>query len=436
MKKYLFLLGILVFISGCCKSDLSIESPDIKEDNEFSNYKVCIIVTSDKIECDDVIYDFNTKGKYEISNILQFEYEGEFDINNYKDIKILKDYNYLQDGIFKEYYSKSLEKLKTMTLDSKIGQVLLARVSDINQIKDLKTYQFGGYLLFKRDFQNKTKEEVINMIKDYQDNSKIPLLIAADEEGGIVSRISSNDNLVSTPFKSPRVLYKEGGLDKIKEDAILKNKILSELGINLNLAPVVDIAMNENDYMYKRSLGCDANTTAEFAKLIIQESKNSSVSYCLKHFPGYGNNSDTHIGLSYDTRSLESIKENDLIPFKVGIENNAEAILVSHNIVSSIDENNPSSLSDNIHNLLRKELSFSGVVVTDDLSMDAIDKYYKEGSVVKAITSGNDLLIVTDYKTSFKDLKKAIDNKNISENILNKRVLRILAWKYYKGLIK
>jgi len=427
MKKVLLFLILLLMI-GC--------NSRMKEDSkkEVYNYKVCIIVTNNQIECDDKIYEFDTS-KYKINDLLKIEYENDFDLNNYKKISVINNFNYLDEGLFKDYYTKALNILKDMSIDEKIGQVLLASASDINQIKDLKAYHFGGYLLFKRDFKDKTKSEVINMIKSYQDNSKIPLLIAADEEGGIVTRISSNKNLVESPFKSPRVLYKEGGLDKIREDTIEKNKILEELGINLNLAPVVDIAENETDYMYKRSLGENATITSEFAKLIIDESKKSKVSYCLKHFPGYGNNSDTHIGLSYDTRSLDSIKSNDLIPFQVGIKNNAESILVSHNIVSSIDNDNPSSLSNSIHNLLRDELGFSGVIITDDLSMDAIDKNYKEGSVVKALTSGNDLLIVSDYKNSFNDIKEAINSKIISENILNKRVLRILAWKYYKGLL-
>ena len=440
----IIIIGISIFLIFRNKDVIFDNNQRIEEKSDYFK-KICIVlkIKDDcQIECqDNVIYNVKLDNNYMVGDIIQIDYIDQFNQNNFKSLKkinIKDDINILleSEGIFSKYYKDAVKVLSKMSLDEKIGQLLLARASDVNQIKDLKTYKFSGYLLFKRDFNNKTKKEVIDMIKSYQDNSKIPLLIAVDEEGGIVSRISSNKNLVSEPFKSPRVLYQEGGLDKIREDTIEKNKILSSLGINLNLAPVVDVSTNEADYMYKRSLGENTEITSLFSSLVIKTSKESSVSYCLKHFPGYGNNSDTHVGLSYDTRSLESIKNIDLPPFKSGIDVGAEAVLVSHNIVSSIDKDNPASISSNVHNLLRRDLEFTGVVITDDLSMSAIEDYYKEGAVVESILSGNDLLIVTDYKNSIKEIKDAIDSKKLSEAVLNKRVLRILAWKYYKGLIK
>lgn len=434
-------VGIFYWIKEKTIPEELTETSNVEEKNN-NLLKKCIVLKSSElseIECEDnVIYEIKLEGNYVVGDFLTIEYKEDFKEENL--IKVIKSTSFdkeefEKEAIFKEYYNKALEKLNTMTMDEKIGQILLARVSDVNQMKDLKTYQFGGYLLFKRDFQGKTKEEVIKMIKTYQENANIPLLIAADEEGGIVSRISSNKNLVSSPFKSPRTLYLEGGFEKIKEDTIEKSKILSELGINLNLAPVVDVSTSEKDYMYKRSLGESSEITSEFAKTVIEASKEGKVSYTLKHFPGYGNNSDTHIGLSYDTRSLDSIKEIDLPPFEAGIKALAEAVLVSHNIVSSIDKDNPSSLSKEIHNLLRKDLNFTGVIITDDLSMGAIEDYYKDGAVVNAINSGNDLLIVTDYKNSIEEIKNALKKNVLSETIINKRVLRILSWKYYKGLI-
>ena len=157
------------------------------------------------------------------------------------------------------------------------------------------------------------------------------------------------------------------------------------------------------------------------------------VSYTLKHFPGYGNNGDTHKDTAVDERSLEEMRKNDFPPFKAGIEAGAEAILLSHNIVNSIDPVNPSSLSKNTHNILRNELKFSGVTITDDLSMGATSKI--DNSVEKAILAGNDLLIVTDYEKSFKELKQSVENRRISEEQINKLAFRVLAWKYYKGLM-
>ena len=426
----LIIIGIIYLINNRYGNKL-IDNKIINSNNLF---KTCIVVDKNYIECEDNIF-YNIELNKNIGEILKIEYKDEFNEENIININNLESYEMENDSLFEEYYDIAYNKLKKMTIDEKIGQLLFARVPDVKQINDLKEYKFGGYLLFKRDFQNKTKKEVINMIKSYQDNSNIPLLIGADEEGGIVTRISSNKNLVSSPFKSSKQLYLEGGLDKIKEDTINKNKILEELGININLAPVVDVSTNESDYMYKRSLGENSEITSEFSKLVIETSKSSKVSYTLKHFPGYGNNKDTHVGLSVDTREFDNIKNIDLPPFKAGIDAKAECVLVSHNIVSSIDSNNPASISKEVHNILRKDLNFTGVVITDDLSMDAIDKYYKNGAVVNVINSGNDLLIVSDYKNSFKEIKEGLKNNIISENIINKRVLRILAFKYYKGLL-
>ena len=185
--------------------------------------------------------------------------------------------------------------------------------------------------------------------------------------------------------------------------------------------------------MYSRSLGQNTETTSTYAKTVIEASKDTGVSYTLKHFPGYGNNSDTHTGSSIDTRSYDDILNNDLPPFKSGIDQRAEAVLVSHNTVNSIDSNNPASLSASVHNLLRNELSFTGIIMTDDLAMGATSSI--DNATVKAILAGNDLVITTDYATSFNDIKSAVENGTISEELINKLAFRVIAWKYYKGLM-
>ena len=351
------------------------------------------------------------------------------------DIKVesLESDKYKNNSLFGKYYKKSLRKLKNMSIDQKIGQLLLVRYPEEEQKDVLKKYQFGGYLFFAKDFRNKTKDEVISMINDLQSTSKIPILTAVDEEGGVVVRVSSNPNLRSERFLSSQKLYELGGFDKIKEDTIEKSNLLKELGLNLNLAPVVDVSTNKDDYMYERSIGQNSDITAEYAKTVISASKGSGVSYTLKHFPGYGNNIDTHTASSIDNRSLDDIEKNDLPPFKAGIEAKAEAILVSHNIVDSIDNKNPASISPKVHKLLRKNLNFSGIVITDDLEMGATKDI--EDKSVKAILADNDLLIVTDYLESINEIKNAINNKIITENDLDKKVLKILEWKYYKKLL-
>ncbi len=397
-------------------------------------------------DSDDIIYTFNSDADFNLGDTVQIEYDGDLDKNKelqdiiIKDYEVMYDYNdksgipklWLDDGLFKKYYEKAYEKLENMTLDEKIAQILLVRYPD-DGLGVLKNNQFGGYVFYAKDFKDKTYDEVKTMMSDLQGVSKIPILTAVDEEGGRVVRVSSNPHLASIPFKSSRELYLEGGFETIKEDTINKSKILFDLGINLNLAPVIDVSTNSNDYMYSRALGEDSSVTSQYAKEVIKASKGLGVSYTLKHFPGYGNNADTHSGEVIDNRSYEDILKNDLPPFETGIDEGAEAVLVSHNIVNSIDSNNPASLSISIHNLLRNELKFTGIIITDDLAMGATKDI--DGATLKAILSGNNLIITTDYEKSINSVKEAISNKVIDESLIDRLAFRIIAWKYYKKML-
>ena len=138
--------------------------------------------------------------------------------------------------------------------------------------------------------------------------------------------------------------------------------------------------------------------------------------------------------MAEDFRYLNELEIKDLIPFKTGIENGAEAILVNHNILVNIDNSSPASLSMVIHNILRNNLGFTGIIVTDDLYMDAIKNYY-DRPVIRALEAGNDLIIINDYGSGINEIKDAINNNSFDINILDKAVLRVLSWKYYKGLI-
>ena len=321
-----------------------------------------------------------------------------------------------------------------MSLNEKIGQLLLVRVPKTNKIETISKYNIGGYILFQRDIDNKTKDELINEIKLYQSTSNNSLLIAIDEEGGIVSRLSSNKNIVNLPFQSPQELFKIGGFEKIKQDAIIKSNLLEELGINVNLAPVADISTNPKSYIYERSFGKDKKETSKFIKTIL-ETQNKNVSYVLKHFPGYFDNLNTHTSIAIDNRSYKTIKNNDFVPFKVGIENGANAILVSHNIVSNID-NKPSSLSRNIHNILRNELSFDGIIITDDLSMSAIKGYNTKTPYIDSILAGNNILIVSNHVSAYEELYNAIIEDKISEELINRLILKNIQFKINLNLYK
>lgn len=328
-----------------------------------------------------------------------------------------------------EKTDKITEMLDNMSVEEKVGQMFMVRVPKENADKRVSEYHLGGYIMFGRDFDNKTKEEVINNIASWQSEADIPMLIGVDEEGGTVNRISTNTEFRSEPFKSSQELYKEGGFDLIYEDTIEKVDFLKELGINVNFAPVVDVSTNPDDYIYKRSFGKNANLTSEYALTVVTAMKEANIASVLKHFPGYGNNTDTHTGISIDNRTLESFKESDFLPFEAGIKAGANIVLVSHNIVTNIDPDNPASLSTRVHEILRNDLGFAGVIITDDLYMDAISKNYDSSVAVLAILAGNDLICTTDFESQIPEVIAAVEDGTISIDRINESVRRILELK-------
>jgi beta-N-acetylhexosaminidase len=188
--------------------------------------------------------------------------------------------------------------------------------------------------------------------------------------------------------------------------------------------------------MYLRSLGESADITAEYISRIVDIMNDENIGEVLKHFPGYGNNGDTHSNIVYDTRSYDEIKNNDLKPFQAGIDAGADCILVSHNIVESIDDSLPASLSSKVHDILRNDMGFSGVAITDDLSMDGVLEFMdNDEAAVQAIIAGNDMIIATYYEDQYDAVLYAVKNGTISQERLNEAVTRILRWKQQLGLI-
>jgi beta-N-acetylhexosaminidase len=332
-------------------------------------------------------------------------------------------------GMFYEFEEEALKLMENMTIEEKIGQMFLARCPKDENLSSYLSMKPGGFIMFGRDFAGKTKDEVTNNINYYQENSDIPMIIGVDEEGGTVVRVSSNPNIAAERFKSPQELFSIGGYEEIKRDTREKSKLLKSLGINLNLSPVADVSTNVDDFIFDRSFGNSAEETAQYVKIVVETAKENNISSTLKHFPGYGNNIDTHTGSAYDERPYEEFLRSDFIPFKEGINTGAESILVSHNIVESIDAENPASLSKKVIDILRNDMEFTGIIMTDDLSMGAITE--TPSPEVMAVIAGNDMLIVSDLEKSYIELLSAVSQGVISEDRINESVLRIIKWKLY-----
>ena len=341
-----------------------------------------------------------------------------------------------------------LALLEDMTLEEKAGQLFFVRVPAENAVEDVMTYHLGGYLLFGRDTQNKTASELIQTIASYQAAAELPLLIGVDEEGGTVVRVSSNPHLRSKKFSSPGKLWKQG-LDALLRETREKSILLKSLGFNVNLAPVADVSTNSGDFIYDRTTGMDAEETADYTARVTEAQSFYGLGSVLKHFPGYGNNKDTHTGVAVDERSMEKFLEQDFLPFQAGIaveetvwpsgelRRLRPAVLVSHNIVNCMDPNLPASLSPEVHRILREDLGFDGVVMTDDLAMDAVSAYAAGGNVaVMSIQAGNDLVVTTDYRTQIPRVIQAVRDGALEEEAVDAACLRVLRWKLELGLLE
>lgn len=327
-------------------------------------------------------------------------------------------------------------RMDQMSLEERVGQLFLARCDASTAVNDIQQYHLGGFVLFGADFREETLSSMQDKLSGYQNAAEIPLLIAVDEEGGTVTRVSSYSAFRESKFSSVRDLYSWGGMDWVLSVEQEKCTLLGSLGINVNLGPICDITTQKNAFMYDRSLGQDTTTTADFVSQTVRLMNQNQIGSALKHFPGYGNNADTHVGIAVDSRSLAELERNDLIPFAAGIEAGCGSIMVSHTIVECLDPELPASLSPAVHQFLREEMGFEGVILTDDLAMQAITDLYGAGeAAVMAVLAGNDLLCATDYIIQYEAVLDAVLDGRIDIDTLNNAVRNVLEWKTELGLL-
>lgn len=324
----------------------------------------------------------------------------------------------------------------SMTLEQMVGQMFFARCPSSGAAAQISSYHPGGYILFARDFANQTPASVKSTISGYQSASRTPMLIGVDEEGGTVVRVSKYPAFRAYPFLSPADIYNKSGINGLVSDTAEKDRLLKSLGINVNLGPVCDVSQNPSDYIYKRTLGKSGKETAPAISAIVSQMKKDRMGSVLKHFPGYGSNVDTHTGIAVDTRSIESFRQNDFLPFTAGIRAGAGGIMINHNIINCLDKGHPASLSPAVVKTLRNELGFNGVIMTDDLSMSAITKYTDgKNAAVSAVIAGSDMLISSDFVNQYNAVLSAVKNGTISKSRIRQSVLRIVQWKVNLGLI-
>lgn len=323
------------------------------------------------------------------------------------------------------------EELKNLSLEEKIGQMMLIGVhgknidENINYMLD--TYKVGGIIFFDRNLES--KDQVKNFVDALQKNRKIPLFIAIDEEGGRVARMKS----FVTPPPSQELIGKSGDFSLAKTHAKEIAKKLGELGINLNFAPVADVGN------YDRSFSGDAEIVAEFVSNAAKGYEEENFFYTLKHFPGIGKAKvDPHQDVSEIEISKQNLLAEDVVPFKkiIDEQNNSKfMIMIGQLKYPALDKNNPATLSSAIiTNLLREELNFQGVIISDDLEMGSTSNYNNfENLGVQAVKAGADIVLVChEYeheKKACDGILDAVQSGEISVERIDDSVRRILKMK-------
>lgn len=330
---------------------------------------------------------------------------------------------------------RAAEILSGMTAAEKAGQVILARYPGKNALSEAQKYHLGGYVMFGADFCDSTPEEITADIAAIQGASKLRMLFAADEEGGTVVRISKYPQYRAEPFPAQSEVLAQG-LDAVRSEAREISGLMSRLGLNMNLAPVCDLPRSETDFIYDRAYGTDPQEVAQAVSGAVSSYAENGLVSALKHFPGYGDNLDTHTGISIDERPLSELDELDLEPFRAGISAGAPVVMVSHNIVNCIDDSLPGSLSGKMYAFLREQ-GFAGAAMTDDLSMDAVGEYCGENAAaVTALKAGADLLCCTDYAAAAEALTAAVVSGEIPAERIDEAVTRVLILKLNYGIIE
>lgn len=328
--------------------------------------------------------------------------------------------------------------IENMSMFEKVDQMLLYYIPKEEPLEKMERWQFGGYILFSRNFENSTPKETRQEIAAYQDVAKIPAFIAVDEEGGGVNRVSQYSQYRSEPFQAGIRLYQNGGWQAVIDDARDKSEFLADLGINTVLAPVADVPYSRADYIYTRAFSTDAQAVSEYITNVVTTMNDNSFLSCVKHFPGYGNNTNTHTGSSVDTRSWESFEERDLLPFKAAVEADVPFIMVSHNIIEDFDPGVPASLSKKLNTYIREDMGYDGIIVCDGLGMSGVRDYVggDKGEVaVQAVIAGNDMLCATDVGVQARAIVKAVEDGRIELSQIEDSVARILMTKIRYGLI-
>lgn len=332
--------------------------------------------------------------------------------------------------------TRAEQLLAGMTLREKICQLFivypraLTNAESVTAVDDelaqsLREYPVGGFLLDKSNMEN--RQQITALTADLQSLSELPLILTCDEEGGRVTRLMST---VGTTWVDAMLSYQDGGTQTAFENAKTIAADLISCGFNTDLAPVADVWSNpENTVIGDRAYSTDFEQAAELVAAAVEGFHAGGAACTLKHFPGHGDTSaDSHYGSVYVYKTLDELRTHELLPFQAGIDAGADAVMIGHLIVSDVSDEPALFSYELVTDLLREEMGFTGVVITDGLQMQAMTDHYSSGEIaVKAIQAGVDILLCpSDLEEAVTALEQAVADGTISEARIDESVLRIL----------
>ncbi|MBQ2972629.1 MAG: hypothetical protein IJE16_08820 [Ruminococcus sp.] len=345
---------------------------------------------------------------------------------------------FLDGGIFSKNYEKAYAYMQSMSTEQMVGQLIIGTCPADDSAKSLiSKYALSGLYFTDDNFYSMSVDEIKSAISSYQSSAKTPMIMSVEEEGGAVTALSDLDAFPDYDFASPRDTFAEGGMDAVKEMETQKATMLSSVGINLNLSPVLDMAQEFTQIMYSRSLGGTVQDASQYAKDATSINQGKGVSVALKHFPGYGTIPDTYEPVVVDDREKSIFETNDFKPFEAGVDAGAHCVLVSNVFVESLDSSCISSLSENTHKILRNDIGFTGLIITDNLNNADYSEYANGKDVyVQAVLAGNDVIMVDEIEDAYTAILNAVNDGTISSATLQQACMRVLAYKYTTGLLK
>ncbi len=343
-----------------------------------------------------------------------------------------------QEKIEKTIYEEKVQsQLEQLSLEEKIGQMFIISYSSESMDETLKLiadYKPGGIILFKDNF--KSYENTLKQIDQIKSVTSIPLFISVDQEGGRVQRLKELEDAQVTTIPPMRILGKTNHTLLGYRVGQVVAEELQVFGININFAPVLDIVSDANNHVIgDRSFGENIDVVSRMGIAFADGLEDHGVIAVYKHFPGHGSTiSDSHYVLPVITKTKEELLASDLVPFQKAIDHGAEVIMVGHLAVPSISGDEvPASLSKPlITGLLKQEMGYQGLVVTDALNMGALTEYYTEKEIYElAIQAGVDILLMpVDISRALTYIKESLAEGKITEEQIDSSVRKILTLKY------